>query len=198
MSWRATSLWLHWNRRRPTHVEGHLHAGKDTFTRGGAPQPVDPEIARLDRTVTPHDMARCLADLHRKQLLPAEGPRPSSRRWDARWASASRSPFRPVPACATRPGHCLAVRECRSTMSAMSRTGWSRRRDGGINQGQPDLGRTCDARQGDRPCRPCNLRRRPAPRAVSWLRTIAGSRNHIAEQRYIKARSESGGYVRGQ
>ena len=46
---------------------------KDTFTSGGAAQPVDPEIARLDRTVTPRDMARFLADLHRGKLLAAEG-----------------------------------------------------------------------------------------------------------------------------
>ena len=44
---------------------------KDTF--GGAAPPVDPESARLDRTVTPRDMARFLADLHRGQLLAAEG-----------------------------------------------------------------------------------------------------------------------------
>lgn len=46
---------------------------KATFTPGAAPQPMDPETARLDRTVTPHEMARFLADLHRGQLLAPEG-----------------------------------------------------------------------------------------------------------------------------
>ena len=44
---------------------------KDTFTPGVA-QAVDAEAARLDRTVTPRDMARFLAELHRGQLIGAE------------------------------------------------------------------------------------------------------------------------------
>ena len=43
---------------------------KGTFTSGVAPPPMDPS---LDRTVTPREMARFLADLHRGQLLAAEG-----------------------------------------------------------------------------------------------------------------------------
>ena len=45
---------------------------KETFS-SAAPQPVDAEAARLDRTATPRDMARFLAELHRGQLLAAEG-----------------------------------------------------------------------------------------------------------------------------
>ena len=48
---------------------------KETFSPGAAAQPVDAESARLDRTVTPRDMARFLADLHRGQLIDAEGTR---------------------------------------------------------------------------------------------------------------------------
>ncbi len=43
---------------------------KGTFSSGVAPPPVDPG---LDRTVTPREMARFLADLHRGQLLAAQG-----------------------------------------------------------------------------------------------------------------------------
>jgi beta-lactamase class A len=46
---------------------------KETFRPGVAPQPVDAETARLDRTATPREMARFLADLHRGQLIAAEG-----------------------------------------------------------------------------------------------------------------------------
>jgi beta-lactamase class A len=46
---------------------------KETFTPGVAPQPVNGETARLDRTVTPREMARFLADLHRGQLIASEG-----------------------------------------------------------------------------------------------------------------------------
>lgn len=46
---------------------------KETFTPGVAPQPANAEAATLDRTVTPREMARFLADLHRGQLLAAEG-----------------------------------------------------------------------------------------------------------------------------
>ena len=46
---------------------------KETFTPGVAPQPVNAEAASLDRTVTPREMARFLADLHRGQLIAAEG-----------------------------------------------------------------------------------------------------------------------------
>ena len=44
---------------------------KETFAPGA--QPMDAETARLDRTVTPREMARFLADLHRGQLLAPEG-----------------------------------------------------------------------------------------------------------------------------
>jgi beta-lactamase class A len=44
---------------------------KDTFT-GVAAKPMDADTARLDRTVTPREMARFLADLHRGQLLAPE------------------------------------------------------------------------------------------------------------------------------
>src|SRR5688572_18985476 len=46
---------------------------KGTFTPGVAPPPVDAETSRLDRTVTPREMARFLADLHRGQLIAADG-----------------------------------------------------------------------------------------------------------------------------
>jgi len=46
---------------------------KDTFTPAVASPPVDAETARLERTVTPREMARFLADLHRGQLLAADG-----------------------------------------------------------------------------------------------------------------------------
>src|SRR5918993_3779581 len=46
---------------------------KETFGPGAAAQPMDAESARLDRTVTPREMARFLADLHRGQLLAPEG-----------------------------------------------------------------------------------------------------------------------------
>ncbi|HEX5909795.1 MAG TPA: serine hydrolase [Thermoleophilaceae bacterium] len=46
---------------------------RETFTPGVAPQPADAGTAGLDRTVTPREMARFLADLHRGQLLAAEG-----------------------------------------------------------------------------------------------------------------------------
>ncbi len=46
---------------------------KDTFTPAVAPTPLDAEAVRIDRTVTPRDMARFLADLHRGQLLAPEG-----------------------------------------------------------------------------------------------------------------------------
>ena len=46
---------------------------KDTFTAGVTPQPVDAETSRLDRTVTPREMARFLTDLHRGQLIAPAG-----------------------------------------------------------------------------------------------------------------------------
>lgn len=46
---------------------------KETFTPGAASQPANAETASLDRSVTPREMARFLADLHRGQLLAAEG-----------------------------------------------------------------------------------------------------------------------------
>ena len=48
---------------------------KDTFSSGAPPQPTDAEAARLDRTVTPRDMARFLGDLHSGQLLAPDGTR---------------------------------------------------------------------------------------------------------------------------
>ncbi len=46
---------------------------KETFAPGAASQAMSAEAARLDRTVTPREMARFLADLHRGQLIDAKG-----------------------------------------------------------------------------------------------------------------------------
>jgi beta-lactamase class A len=46
---------------------------KETFTPGVPPQPMSAETASLDRTVTPREMARFLAELHRGQLIAPEG-----------------------------------------------------------------------------------------------------------------------------
>jgi beta-lactamase class A len=46
---------------------------KETFTPGAMPNAANAETADLDRTVTPREMARFLAALHRGQLISAEG-----------------------------------------------------------------------------------------------------------------------------
>lgn len=46
---------------------------KETFTPGVAPDTMNGGTVGLDRTVTPREMARFLAELHRGQLIAAEG-----------------------------------------------------------------------------------------------------------------------------
>ena len=57
---------------------------KETFTPAVAAQPVNAETASLDRTVTPREMARFLADLHRGQLIAAQGTTTILEIWGAR------------------------------------------------------------------------------------------------------------------
>jgi beta-lactamase class A len=67
----AVQAWL--KSRGYTEMNIGSRTVKETFTPGIAPQPVDAETTRLDRTVTPREMARFLAELHRGQLIAAEG-----------------------------------------------------------------------------------------------------------------------------
>lgn len=67
----AVQAWL--NARGFAEMNIGSRTVKDTFTPGVPPRPADAEAARRDRTVTPREMARFLAELHRGQLLAPEG-----------------------------------------------------------------------------------------------------------------------------
>ena len=67
----AVQAWL--NSRGYREMNIGSRTVKETFTPGAASPPMNAETASLDRTVTPREMARFLADLHRGQLLAAEG-----------------------------------------------------------------------------------------------------------------------------
>ncbi len=136
---------------------------KDTFTSGGAAQPVDPEIARLDRTVTPRDMARFLADLHRGQLLAPEGTKTILEMMGRTVGERLALYLPPGTSVRHKTGTLLGGdRSVGQRRRLHHEAGWRGHRDGGVHQGQPDVGRTRDPRQGDRPHRPRDLRRHPA------------------------------------
>lgn len=67
----AVQAWL--KSRGYTEMNIGSRTVKETFAPGVAPRPVEAGAAGFDRTVTPREMARFLADLHRGELLAAEG-----------------------------------------------------------------------------------------------------------------------------
>ena len=67
----AVQAWL--QSRGYTEMNIGSRTVKETFAPAVASQPTDADAARLDRTVTPREMARFLAELHRGRLIAAEG-----------------------------------------------------------------------------------------------------------------------------
>ena len=146
-----------------------MHIGsrtlKETFTPGAATPPANADAAALDRTVTPREMARFLADLHRGKLLAAEGTTTILEMMGRTVGDRLALFLPPGTSVRHKTGTLLggesSVGQRRRVRHAAERRG---DRDGRLHQGQPRVGRPRDARPRDRPRRPRDLRRRPAAR----------------------------------
>jgi beta-lactamase class A len=160
----AVQAWL--KSRGYTEMNIGSRTVKETFAPGVAPRPVEAGAAGFDRTVTPREMARFLADLHRGELLAAEGTttilemmgRTVGDRLALYLPPGTRRAPQDRDSAWWRRGGVGQRRRVRHEAE------WRGRRDGSLHQEQPGVSRTLDARQGDRPCRPRDLRRHPAPR----------------------------------